>query len=392
MRIECPKCHFSREINERSIPSNTSYVICPKCKEQFPFKASASLYKNEVEQKSAASTESPKTSPIIPSSKTISTTVSAQSKQDKRGDRMLFHGTGGEILKIHILNMLLTIITIGVYHFWGKVKIRNYLYSQTEFLEERFSYHGTGKELFLGWLKFMGLLIIGTGVLVGLPFLHPTLKLLTPFLNAILVLVIIIFAMLGAMRYRLSRTSWRGIRFSFRGKFKELFDTYGVGSILTAVTIGIYYPFFHIKLRSYWANNSYYGATPFKYEGKGQDLMRSTILALFLSIITFGIYSIWYMAKLERYDWQHTSFPGIRFKSAITGGKLFSQKLLNILLIIFALGLAYPWVIVRNLKFKFSNIIIEGDLEFDKIRQDAQKTGAIGEGAADIFNIDSGII
>ena len=61
--------------------------------------------------------------------------------------KLRFHGTGGSLFGIHIVNMLLTGLTLGIYYFWGKVKVRNYVFSQSEFEGDRFAYHGTGKEL-----------------------------------------------------------------------------------------------------------------------------------------------------------------------------------------------------------------------------------------------------
>ena len=67
--------------------------------------------------------------------------------------RPTFHGTGGTLFGIHIVNTLLTIVTLGVYYFWAKTRLRRYLFSQTEIEGDRFAYHGTGRELLLGTLK-----------------------------------------------------------------------------------------------------------------------------------------------------------------------------------------------------------------------------------------------
>src|SRR5438093_11866455 len=67
--------------------------------------------------------------------------------------RLSFHGSGGELFGIYILNLLKTILTLGVYYFWAKVKTRQYLWGQTDFGGDRFGFHGTGKELLLGYLK-----------------------------------------------------------------------------------------------------------------------------------------------------------------------------------------------------------------------------------------------
>ena len=67
--------------------------------------------------------------------------------------RLSFHGSGGSLFGIQIVNLFLTLVTLGIYSFWGRVKVRKYMMSQSDFEGDRFAYHGTGKELLIGWLK-----------------------------------------------------------------------------------------------------------------------------------------------------------------------------------------------------------------------------------------------
>ena len=69
------------------------------------------------------------------------------------GGRLFFHGRAGTLFAFYVVNLFLTIITLGVYYFWARVKIRAYLLSQTEFDGDRFTWHGTGKELLVGFIK-----------------------------------------------------------------------------------------------------------------------------------------------------------------------------------------------------------------------------------------------
>jgi len=387
MKLQCPNCLFSDDIAESKIPENGGIAKCPKCGHRFPIKrqndpvtsydrfsaptVTLETPKDAFSGQAAAAAEAAKTKP----------TTTAVNKPT-------FHGEGGTLFGIHVVNILLTIITVGIYYFWGKVRVRKYLYSQTELMGDRFAYHGTGKELFIGWLK--AIVIIGVGLFVIrilTTFVHPLLGMLIyP-----IILVFIPFAMVGAMRYRLSRTSWYGIRFSFRGLFKTAFAKYAVGLLLTAITLGVYYPFFYANMRHFWINNSYFGNTPFHYDGSGRDLLGKFILAIFLSMITLGIYWFWYKAMVQRYDWEHTAFSALHFKSTVTGGGLLGLTLVNLLLLIFTLGIAFPWVIIRTIRFQFAHLTLEGNIDFDKIKQDAQSAKATGEGLADFMNIDSGL-
>src|SRR6266571_8245107 len=67
--------------------------------------------------------------------------------------RPSFHGSGGTLLGIHVVNVLLILLTLGVYYFWAKTRVRRYLFSQSRFAGDRFAYHGTGKEMLLGFLR-----------------------------------------------------------------------------------------------------------------------------------------------------------------------------------------------------------------------------------------------
>lgn len=75
----------------------------------------------------------------------------------------------GELFLIHIVNIALKWITLSIYHFWGKTRIREYLWSQQSFDGDHFEYTGRGLELFLGFLK--SLIAIGSLAIFALIFL-----------------------------------------------------------------------------------------------------------------------------------------------------------------------------------------------------------------------------
>lgn len=63
----------------------------------------------------------------------------------------IFWGRGRTLFGIFIVNNFFTLLTLGLYSFWGGVRIRQFLSSQTSFTHTRFSYHGTPQELLKGW-------------------------------------------------------------------------------------------------------------------------------------------------------------------------------------------------------------------------------------------------
>src|SRR5262249_470343 len=151
--------------------------------------------------------------------------------------RLTFHGSGGTLLGLHIVNVLFILLTLGVYYCWAKTRIRRYLFSEAAFEGDRFAYHGTGKELLQGFLQaFVVFLLPPTVVLMIVDRLDVDVGLKSAAATLINLLVLGgIFtpvALVGSRRYRLSRTSWRGIRFSFRGPARRFIPIFIKGNLL----------------------------------------------------------------------------------------------------------------------------------------------------------------
>ena len=296
-----------------------------------------------------------------------------------------FHGSGGTLLGIHVVNVLLIIVTLGVYYVWAKTRVRRYIFSQTSFEGDRFAYHGTGKELLLGFLKaFLVFLlpIIGLTIVRDQLDVDPRIKNGAAFLISVLFLVFIPVAMVGSRRYRLTRTSWRGIRFSFRGRARSFVVLFIKGYLLSLITFGLYYPVYLTRRQAFMVSNSYFGNERFDFDGRGRDLLAGFVLAILLTLPTLGLCWIWYLARKRRFFWDHTTFGTARFRSTVSGGALLGLYVVNLLLLVITLGIAWPWVRARNLRFTYRYLALEGVVDFEHIRQQAQFASATGEGLA----------
>src|SRR3954469_6716222 len=128
-----------------------------------------------------------------------------------------FTGNWREYLPIAATNALLIICTLGVYRFWASARQRRYLWSRTEFIDDTLEWTGTGKEMFLGFLIVIAIL---APFFLFIQFLFPALiahgkadaAFSLIFLFEIAILYLGGFARFRALRYRLSRTYWHGIR------------------------------------------------------------------------------------------------------------------------------------------------------------------------------------
>jgi uncharacterized membrane protein YjgN (DUF898 family) len=307
-----------------------------------------------------------------------------------------YHGTGGSLFGLAFVNGLLTMCTLGIYSFWAKNKVREFHYSHTEMDGDRFAYHGTGGELFSGALKASGIMIV-----LGLLF-----SILTALLGggaspAVTVAIgatfyvgiglLICFAINNARRYRLSRSSWRGIRFSFHGDSAEFLKMMVKGTLLSIVTLGFYTPYFQNQRRAFLVNNARFGTEPFMYKADGSELMGEYIKAVLLTIPTLGLYWLWYAAFKHRYFWGNTTMRGGRFRSSVTGGELLKLHFVNALLVFFTFGVGMAWAITRTQSFWNDNMALHGTVDWASIQQRAQEAAATGEGLAESFDVDVSI-
>ncbi|MGG7662637.1 YjgN family protein [Dyadobacter sp. BHUBP1] len=310
--------------------------------------------------------------------------------------QLTFHGEGAKLFGIYIVNILLTIVTFGLYYPWARAALLKYMYEESEFEGSRFTFHGTGKEMFIGFIKAIGIFVVLYCILLGgIATQKPTLMMIGLAVFYIGFLLLIPIAIHGALRYRASRSSWRGIHFGYRGDRKELLNTFIIGSIITLITFGIYGAWLIIELRKYIFKNLRFGNITFSYEGEGGAFFWLNIKGYFLTLLTLGIYAFWWVKDLFNYYVNNIRmYQGetrLAFRSTATAGGYFKLLIVNVLIIVLSLGLATPWAIVRTMQFVFSNIHIDGPLDVDAIIQtEADYTDATGEDLADM--IDIGIV
>jgi len=304
-----------------------------------------------------------------------------------------FLGRAVELLRILLANLGLTLVTLGVYHFWGKARLRRYVWGHVAIEGEAFAFHGTGREMFIGWLKvfaiFSGNALILNVAARSLGPTSPVVLLLNVLFLASLT-VLTPFIIVAVRRYRLSRTTWKGIRFAFAGAGVELLGTYLLGLVLTAVTLGFYSPIFTSDVYGYVTDHTRYGDRPFRYDGRGKDLLWPWARAFLLGFVTFGLSWFWYAAARDRYLRSHTTCGGIRFESTVTGGKLLWLALSNALLILVTLGIGTPWAMANLLSFECRNLVLRGVLDTSGVKQSSDLGPAIGEGLASHFDLDAG--
>lgn len=319
-------------------------------------------------------------------------TIEQPEPAEAGSSQITLHADGSDLFAMRVLNLLLSLLTLGAYSFWGKAKVRRYVCSQAEYQGDWFAFHGTGRELLLGWLRALPVLAFIFLFPVVLPLLwqHPRSPIVGQLCAFAAILLLWPIARVGAYRYRLNRMSWRAIRFSYRGKGLRYFGASVAGFLLCPLTLGLYTPFLQVRLRKLLFNQTYFGDQGMRFPGRGKDLLAAWLFGLPLTVCTFGIGWAWWRALTHRYCWAQTTFAGSRFRCTATGGKLLWLWVGNFLVIVPTLGLGMSWATLRTLRFWTKHIQLVGEPELATIRQVDRATSAVGESFADFLGFDFG--
>lgn len=341
--------------------------------------------------------------------------------------RFSFQGNGKSLCGIQSVNVFLTLLTLGIYHFWAKVKVRRYLFSQTSCAGDRFAYHGTGRELLVGFLRALVIFGLPYAVLTIVPefvTLSWWIELAAGWLAALVFFIYVPVAVVGARRYRMARTTWRNIQFSFRGRAWDFVKLSLKGSFLTALSLGAYYPHYQSQRQGFLVSHTYFGNARFRFDGSGWTLMPVFVATILLSIpiialpvalaklalagqaaqwawlrfqwvwwavwllVPVGLGQLWinFLAAKQQFLWNHTTLAGARFRSAVCYSSLRNLYAQNALLLIGTLGFAWPWVTARTAAYYLSNLTLRGTPDLAQIHQDMRAGSTTGEGLANFLD------
>lgn len=312
--------------------------------------------------------------------------------------KVSFHGEGFAFFKMKFVQALLIICTLGIYWAWARAATLKYIYGNMEFAGSRFAFSGTGKEMFIGMLKAAGVFGLFVVIFMAAGLMkNQALSVLLVLAAYTGILLLIPVAIYGTMRYRFSRTSWRGIRFRYTGTLKELYVLYLKGVLLSIITLGIYGPFFQVNLRKCLLRNLRFGDARFAFTGEGSDFFWLLFKGTLLTMVTLGLYAFWFFPKQFNFIWGNIDVERegrkASFAASMKASEFFVFALVTSLITVCTLGIGLPWVMMRSTRFFVGNIEIAGDFNPDALVQGAaDRVGAAGEELGSMLDIDSGML
>lgn len=316
-----------------------------------------------------------------------------------------FSGRGTEYFRIWIVNLLLTIVTLGLYAPWAKVRNRQYFYGNTSLDDATFEYTADPWRMLLG--RLVALLLLLAYYSAGLVSARASA------LAGVLLMVAIPWAANKSMAFQARNTVYRNIRFRFTGEYPETFVVFILWPLAGALTLGLLMPVALQRWQRYYINHHCYGDKSFQFSAGGGPFYKLCILAflvalagilagalLALAIPRFGLLGtlagyalamVYFTTTLNNVVYNHTTLASHRLSANFELRGFGWIMLSNFVLVVLTLGLYLPWARVRLAHYSAQHVTFHaaGDLDhFAAISQPDES--ALGEEFGDVFDLDFG--
>ncbi|MEP6829908.1 MAG: YjgN family protein [Rhizomicrobium sp.] len=333
---------------------------------------------------------------------------------------MRFEGSAGEYFKIWIVNTALTIVTLGIFSAWAKVRSKRYFYGNTYIGSHAFDYHASPLRILLGRAIALGLLLIYFLTVAISP------KLLG--LWYLLFIVTLPWLIKSSLRFAARNTSYGNVRFDFAGTYWGALTAFLFWQLLATITLFTTLPLAHRARDYYMINNHSFGQVAFKTTIPAGKLYKIYLVGLALiigALIAIMLpYGLMPNAKAHEVSWALSvgvsslttivvvlAMPAFisamttnlalnnmqlgesfKFESTLSPDRMAWIVLSNLVATVATFGLLYPWARVRRARYMASCIAITGPSDIGNIQSRLiPPGGAVGEEVASFFDLDFGL-
>ncbi|MDM7862008.1 YjgN family protein [Alteromonas sp. ASW11-36] len=347
----------------------------------------------------------------------VATTTAETQAQELRRVGVRFHGNAKEFFSIWIVNLLLTLVTLGIYSAWAKVRTNRYFYGNTEIDGHRFAYLAEPLQILKGRI----IAAIAFAAFAVLQMINPVFALILMLVFAAFTPLIVVLG----LRFKMRMTAYRNVRFQFHGSYGDAFLVFVVWPFLSIFTFYLLMPWVLKKIDQYIIDNTSFGDRSFDTGIKTSEYYANSISASLLFVLVFivgalvsafvlaplsavegfdlsvlgilasyligfAVASSFYQARIRNHLFGKTKIDSVaRLSSQVETFGLVKLRVVNTLAIVFTLGLAIPWAKIRAAKFfaDATQITVLSGIN-EVLAGDNGTVGATAEEAATLFDVD----
>jgi len=265
-----------------------------------------------------------------------------------------FSGDRGDFFRLVRNGAALELITFGFYRFWLATDVRRHLWSHTSVDGDAPEYTGRGRELLIGFLFALAILV---PIYIAYAVITIEAERAKAFASVPLFLFFYLFgqfAIYRARRYRLTRTVWRGVRFWMDGSGWAYAMRAAGWALLVAITLGAALPWREAALERYKMRHCHYGDLQGSFEGRGSEFFRRG-------------WKLWMAMVLPFVAWISISIASAALKGSALGAVLVGGSIITgLLLIVWFFALPFIYGAFRAVEWRWwVSGIRFGEVSFD---------------------------
>ncbi len=201
-----------------------------------------------------------------------------------RNSTVEFSGNGGEFFGIWIVNILLTIVTLGIYSAWAKVRTLQYFYGHTKVDGHAFRYLATPIQILKGRLLAFGI--------IGLISLGTQFSPIFALVFAVAALFGMPWLLIQGIKFNLRMTAYRNVRFGFHGSYWDAWLNFILMPILALFTFYLMMPYVLKRMDKFIFSNISFGGRKLTLNSQTSKYYETVIIAfaaVFISMIALMI-------------------------------------------------------------------------------------------------------
>lgn len=343
-----------------------------------------------------------------------------------------FDGKGSEYFRIWIVNIALSVITIGIYSAWATVRTRRYFYGKTTLDGSPFQFTAKPIPILVGRIIALVLFLIYTFLLQyniawGLIYL------------AVVILPLAPWMIMKSLQFRARYTAWRNIPFGFTGGYWQAVVAYILVPLALIPTLGIIIPEVWKASAKYQFGNLTYGTQHSSFTKKAKGFWNTYGILVLLTIagyfavialgvaayfavtalgidmadgdvegnplfglvllplyVPFFVIAFWVKGRLFNASLGNTKFGDeaapILLQPTLPCWRYAWVLFTNLVLVVLTLGIFWPWAKVREVRYKTNHLAVASALPLAfEASGDAGDVGAAGAEMSGDFGFDSSL-
>jgi len=329
-----------------------------------------------------------------------------------------FHGNEREYFRIWTVNLALTIVTLGIWSAWAKVRTERYFYANTRVAATPFEYLARPLPILKG--RIIAFTLLSSYILASRFSIKLQLALL------VLIGLLSPWLIVRGLMFRARYSSWRGLTFRFVPDYWGAYKYYLLMYLLFPLTLGLIFPYIKWRQKKFLVEHHRFGRRDFDFSATASDFyipyfiavgmmiglwiaiatmlpalagsfrrgggMTGFYLMMAVSYAAYFVIFVYVASRVLNLTYNHAAMSGFALRSSVRARDLMRLYFFNTLGILLSLGMLIPWAMVRMARYRASRLVLLASDDLDTLEAEGQgEVSAVGAEIDHVFDMDIGL-